>query len=292
MQKSPVQSTDNAPTKARITIFGVGAREAELMHFMRQKNMDGVEFYEVDEQHQAKDKKWQQAIQNLDMVIIVTSIGNDAISTALCIAQATKKIEILTIVIPTHPFSLEQQSSNKLAEGSIAKLCHAADSVISIPNQQALSMRSDLSDPGGMAQHQDIVLLTIKALTDLVFVDTDHIPDKCLLGIWLYDFIPIYKESNECRIGIGYADGDGRALVATRRAIDDHLLMKFLPYSKGWMINFTGGHDMTLQEIDEATTFVHDMAHEDANYAFGAIFDEKLDGKMRVTIAITGINFF
>jgi cell division GTPase FtsZ len=284
-QQSMIQLTTNEPLEARILVFGVGRKGTEFIQYMQQENMEGLKFHEVDEKDQTKEDDWQQIIRNLDMVIIVTSLGSSATSTSFCIAKTAHKLGILTVAVVTSPFAWEQQSYINLAQSSIVKLCRIVDSVISLSVQQVLSMISEFSFPDLMEQIQETAHLTIRAFTDLIFI-------QGLICVDFADVRIIFKESDEGRIGVGQASGDDRALISAHRAIDDHMLRKFLPYSKGVLINVTGGYDLALQEVDEAATIVREMAHKDSDIVFGAVLDEKLEGKIRVTIIASGINFF
>jgi cell division protein FtsZ len=306
--------------KPRITVIGVGGAGGNAVNNMILSHLEGVEFIvaNTDAQSMAQsrtDRRIQlganvtqglgagarpdigraaaeEAIEDIitqmqgsNMVFITAGMGGGTgTGAAPVIARAAREHGILTVGVVTKPFNFEGQHRMRLAESGIEELSQYVDTLIIIPNQNLFriaSERTTFADAFKMAD--DVLYSGVRGVTDLMIMPG-------LINLDFADIRTVMSEMGKAMMGTGEAEGEKRALDAAEAAINNPLLEDIsMKGARGVLINITGGMDMTLFEVDEAANRIRDEVDPDANIIFGSTFDDKLEGKMRVSVVATGI---
>ena len=181
------------------------------------------------------------------------------------------------------PFAFEGKRRMQQAEEGILELKEAVDTLIVIPNQKLLSyVGKQTSFTGAFAMVDDVLKQAVCSISDLIvtpgLINLDFADVKCIMG-----------SMGKALMGSGTATGDMRAVEAAQKAISSPLLDEAtVDGAKGILINITGGEDLTLMEVNEASMLIQENAHEDAHIIFGAVIDNQMEGEMRVTVIATG----
>ncbi len=307
--------------KPRITVIGVGGAGGNAVNNMIQSHLEGVEFIVANTDAQAMaqsrtDRRIQLGtnvtqglgagarpdigraaaeetldeiigqMQGSNMVFITAGMGGGTgTGAAPVIARAAREHGILTVGVVTKPFHFEGQHRMRLAEAGIEELSQFVDTLIIIPNQnlfRVASERTTFADAFKMAD--DVLYSGVRGVTDLMIMPG-------LINLDFADIRTVMSEMGKAMMGTGEAEGEKRALEAAEAAINNPLLEDIsMKGARGVLINITGGLDMTLFEVDEAANRIRDEVDADANIIFGSTFDEKLQGKMRVSVVATGID--
>jgi cell division protein FtsZ len=225
-------------------------------------------------------------MQGSNMVFITAGMGGGTgTGAAPVIARAAREHGILTVGVVTKPFNFEGQHRMRLAESGIEELTQYVDTLIIIPNQNLFriaSERTTFADAFKMAD--DVLYSGVRGVTDLMIMPG-------LINLDFADIRTVMSEMGKAMMGTGEAEGEKRALESAEAAINNPLLEDIsMKGARGVLINITGGLDMTLFEVDEAANRIRDEVDPDANIIFGSTFDEKLEGKMRVSVVATGID--
>jgi cell division protein FtsZ len=169
------------------------------------------------------------------------------------------------------------------ADDGIQELKDAVDTLIVIPNQKLLSyVGKQTSFTGAFSMVDDVLKQAVCSISDLIvipgLINLDFADVKCIMG-----------SMGKALMGSGTATGETRAVEAAQKAISSPLLDEAtVDGAKGILINITGGEDLTLLEVNEASMLVKENAHEDAHIIFGAVIDKQMAGEMRVTVIATG----
>lgn len=224
-------------------------------------------------------------IQGANMVFIAAGMGGGTgTGAAPVIARIAKEAGILTIGVVTKPFSFEGPNRTRIAEDGITELQQYVDTLIVIPNQNLFRLANESTTLADAFKMADNVLYSgVRGITDLMIMPG-------LINLDFADIRAVMSEMGKAMMGTGESDGDRRALDAAEAAISNPLLDDVsLKGAKGILINIMGGYDMTLYEVDEAANKIREEADADANIIFGSIFDERLNGKIRVSVVATGI---
>ncbi len=157
-----------------------------------------------------------------------------------------------------------------------------ADTVISIPNDRLLEVVERNASVVEAFQHADDILRQgVQGVTDLITVPG-------LINLDFADVRTIVHDAGTALLGIGVAGGENRAQAAADMAIHSPLLETSIEGARGLLLNITGGEDLTLYEVNEACGVISEAADDDANIIFGAVVDEKLEGKISITVVATG----
>ncbi|HWK46014.1 MAG TPA: cell division protein FtsZ [Stellaceae bacterium] len=310
-----------ADLKPRITVVGVGGAGGNAVNNMIRSNLIGCEFIvcNTDAQamtHSLADRKVQlgqattrglgagsrpdvgraaaeealeEILQHLagsNMVFITAGMGGGTgTGAAPVIARAARENGILTVGVVTKPFHFEGTHRMRLAESGIEEMQKFVDTLIIIPNQNLFRIaneRTTFADAFKMAD--DVLHSGVRGVTDLMVMPG-------LINLDFADIRAVMSEMGKAMMGTGEASGDKRALDAAEAAISNPLLDDVsMKGAKGVLINITGGLDMTLFEVDEAANRIRDEVDPEANIIFGSTFDEKLEGKMRISVVATGID--
>jgi cell division protein FtsZ len=223
-------------------------------------------------------------LEGADMVFITAGMGGGTgTGGAPVVGRIAREMGALTVGVVTKPFNFEGKKRRRQAEEGIAELQAAVDTVIVIPNQRLLetaARNTSMVDAFRMAD--DILLQAVRGISDLVTVHG-------LINLDFADVRTIMSEMGMAIMGSGTASGENRAIEAAQKAIRSPLLEDVsIAGAKGVLINITGNEDLSLFEVNEASTLIQEEAHEDANIIFGAVIDPEMGDEMRITVIATG----
>ncbi len=229
-------------------------------------------------------EKIKEHLKGAHMVFITCGLGGGTGTGASpVIAEISKELGSLTVAIATKPFAFEGKDRMRQAEQGVAQLKTRVDSLITIPNQRLFSI-------GG--KHMTIIEAFLKAdevLLNAVQSILDLIRGSGHVVVDFADVKTIMSERGMAIMGIGVATGENRAREAAQKAISSPLLEDISIHgARGVLINVTGDTNMTLHEVNEASTLIQEQAHEDAKIIWGLVYDDTMDGAMRITVIATG----
>ncbi|MDJ0849376.1 MAG: cell division protein FtsZ [Myxococcota bacterium] len=229
----------------------------------------------------------REALEGTDMVFVTAGLGGGTgTGAAPVVAEVAREVGALTVGVVTKPFLFEGRVRLKHAEKGLDELHQVVDTVITIPNQRLLALA------GKNTAMQDAFKLADEVLFNAVRGISDLITIHGLINLDFADVRTIMNEMGVALMGTGTAQGEDRAVEAARSAISSPLLEDLsIDGAHGVLINITGGADLTLYEVNEASTLIQEAAHEEANIIFGAVIDEDMpEGDMRVTVIATGLD--
>ena len=306
---------------ARIKVIGVGGGGGNAVNSMVGVGLDGVEFIVANTDLQALHAnrapvKLQigskltkglgagadpnvgrsaaledtdriiQVLDGADMVFVTTGLGGGTgTGAAPVIASLAAELGALTIAVVTKPFKFEGRRRQVQAERGLEALRDAVDTIITIPNERLLSI-IDRTTPltEAFATADDVLRQAIQGISDLILVPG-------LINLDFADVKAIMSGMGLAMMGTGVAEGQDRAVDAARRAISSPLLEgASVNGARGVIINVTGGPDLSLIEVSEASSIVQEAADQDANIIFGAVVDPALKGKVKITVIATGFD--
>jgi cell division protein FtsZ len=227
-----------------------------------------------------------QALSGADMVFVTTGLGGGTgTGAAPVIASLATELGALTIAVVTKPFKFEGQKRRRQAESGLEALRDAVDTVITIPNERLLSVIDrNTSMLDAFLTADDVLRQAIQGISDLILVPG-------LINLDFADVKTIMSGMGVAMMGTASADGPTRAIDAAQRAISSPLLEDTsVNGARGVIINVTGGADMSLVEVNEALTIIQESAHEDADIIFGAVVDDTLNGRIKITVIATGFD--
>jgi cell division protein FtsZ len=310
---------EHSHTGARIKVIGVGGGGSNAVNRMVQVGLEGVEFIVANTDVQALKAspapcKLQiggkltkglgagadpnvgrqaaledteailSALDGADMIFVTTGLGGGTgTGAAPVIASLASELGALTIAVVTKPFAFEGKKRQVQAERGLEALKDCVDTIITIPNQRLLSI-IDRATPltEAFATADDVLRQAIQGISDLILVPG-------LINLDFADVRTIMSGMGLAMMGTGVAEGPDRAMEAARRAISSPLLEgTSVNGSRGVIINVTGGSDLSLVEVSEASLIVQEAADEDANIIFGAVVDPTIKGKVKITVIATG----
>ena len=227
-----------------------------------------------------------QALSGADMIFVTTGLGGGTgTGAAPVIASLASELGALTVAVVTKPFRFEGRRRLAHADAGLEALRECVDTVITIPNERLLSIidrRTSLTDSFSLAD--DVLRQAIQGISDLILVPG-------LINLDFADVKTIMSGMGVAMMGTGTADGDNRAMHAAQKAIASPLLEdSSVNGARGVIINVTGGPDLSLMEVNEASCVIQEAAHEDANIIFGAVVDPSLTGKVKITVIATGFD--
>ena len=226
----------------------------------------------------------REMVEGADMVFITAGMGGGTgTGAAPIISRIAKEAGALTVGVVTKPFAFEGKRRMRQADEGIEELKNAVDTLIVIPNQKLLSyVGKQTSFTGAFSMVDDVLKQAVCSISDLIvipgLINLDFADVKCIMG-----------SMGKALMGSGTATGETRAIEAAQKAISSPLLDEAtVDGAKGILINITGGEDLTLLEVNEASMLVQENAHQDAHIIFGAVIDKQMEGEMRVTVIATG----
>jgi cell division protein FtsZ len=306
---------------AKILVIGVGGGGGNAVNTMIAGNLDGVEFVVANTDMQAleanlaphkirlgnaltkglgaganpdvgrraAEESMQQiadVIQGADMVFVTAGMGGGTgTGAAPVIAQVARECGALTVGVVTKPFGFEGKKRNKQAADGISRLESAVDTLIVIPNNRLLALVGQQTSMVEAFRKADSVLLNaVQGISDLMTVPG-------LINVDFADVRTIMNDMGRALMGTGIGSGKRRAIEAAEAAISSPLLEDVnIEGATGILINITGGPDLTLHEVNEASSLVQNAAHEDANIIFGSVIDPNLTDEVRITVIATGFD--
>jgi len=225
-----------------------------------------------------------EKLEGADMVFVTAGMGGGTgTGGAPVIAKIAKELGALTIGVVTRPFGFEGKKRSRHADQGIDELREAVDTLIVIPNQKLLSVSAEKTPLLETFKKADSVLLNaVKGISDLINI-------RGLINLDFADIRTVMASQGMALMGTGFATGENRAVEAATNAISSPLLENVsIDGAKGIIINVTGGPNLSLYEVNEASTLITEAADEDAEIIFGAVIDEKLTDEVRVTVIATG----
>jgi cell division protein FtsZ len=313
---------DQAATHgAKIKVVGVGGSGCNAVNTMIKMGLDGVEFITANTDRQALDAslaptklaigqeltkglgaganpeigrkaaledyaKISELLAGADMVFITAGMGGGTGTGAAAVfAKIAKEIGALTVGVVTKPFMFEGKKRMKHAMQGMAALRENVDSLIVIPNQRLLALAgTTLSMIDAFKKADEVLLNAVQGISDLI-------NNTGLINSDFADVKTIMQNKGMALMGIGYGEGEHRAVEAATNAISSPLLEDVsIDGATGIIINVTGGSNLKIHEINEATTLIMEAAHEDAEIIFGTVIDENMKDAVKVTVIATGLN--
>ena len=312
---------EEARSGARIKVIGIGGGGGNAVARMVQAGLSGVEFIVANTDAQALKNspapmKIQigrkltkglgagadpnvgrqaaledtdtliQALSGADMVFVTTGLGGGTgTGAAPVIASLATELGALTIAVVTKPFKFEGRKRSLQSDAGLNALRDAVDTVITIPNERLLSViERNTSMIAAFTTADDVLRQAIQGISDLILVPG-------LINLDFADVKTIMSGMGVAMMGTGVSEGDSRAMQAAQKAVSSPLLEDGSVHgARGVIINVTGGPDMSLMEVNEASCVIQEAAHEDANIIFGAVVDPNLDGKIKITVIATGFD--
>lgn len=304
---------------ARLKVVGVGGCGGNAVNTMIECGLEGVEFVAANTDSQALEKSMAnvkiqlgatltkglgaganpemgrnaaieskeqliEALRGADMVFVTAGMGGGTGTGAgPIVAEAAREAGALVVAVVTKPFSFEGTRKMKQAEEGLKKLRDVVDTVITIPNQRLLSVASkNTSLTDAFKKADEVLLQAVKGISDVITVPG-------LVNVDFADVKTIMSEMGQALMGSGVARGENRAAEAARKAISSPLLEDIsINGAKGVLINITGSSDLSIHDVHEASTLIHEEAHEEAHIIFGAVIDEDMGEEVRVTVIATG----
>jgi cell division protein FtsZ len=210
--------------------------------------------------------------------------GGTGTGAAPVIAEAARRAGILTVAVVTKPFAFEGTRRMRSAEQGIERLRQCADTVIVIPNQNLFRVadaKTTFADAFAMADR--VLYAGVGCITDLIVKEG-------LINLDFADVRSVMRDMGRAMMGTGEATGEGRARNAAEAAIANPLLDEAsMGGARGVLVSISGGPDMTLFEVDEAATRIREEVDADADIIVGAIFDQALEGRFRVSVVAAGL---
>lgn len=229
--------------------------------------------------------KIRQTLDGTDMVFLTAGLGGGTgTGGAPVVAQIAKEIGALTVAVVTKPFNFEGRQRMKTADKGIKELKETVDTIITIPNNRLLSLAAKKATFLEMLKKADDVLLyAVKGISDLITVPG-------LINLDFADVKTIMSEMGMALMGTGMSSGEDRATEAAQKAISSPLLEDVsIGGAKGVLMNISSGLDLTIDEVQEASSLIQKEAHEDANIIWGTVLDQSAGDELRVTVIATGI---
>ena len=307
--------------KPRILVLGVGGAGGNAINAMIESGLQGVEFVAVNTDAQdlknnkadakiqigmnltkglgagAKNDIGQAAadeslneiisyIQGSNMIFITAGMGGGTGTGAShVIARAAKELNILTVGVITLPFDYEGPKRMRRALEGWEQLKKHLDTSIVVPNQNLFKIANESTTfEQSFSLSNDVLKQGVQSVTDLMV-------RPGLINLDFADVETVMSSMGKAMMGTGEAEGENRATVATEMALNNPLIDDYsLRGAKGLLVNITGGKDITLFEVDQAVQKVRAEVDPEAELIFGAIKDESLNGKMRVSIVATALD--
>jgi len=231
-------------------------------------------------------ERLREVLSGADMVFITAGLGGGTgTGAAPVIAGLAKELGALTVAVVTKPFAFEGARRQKQAEEGVRELKTACDTLLVIPNQRLLSVvekGTPLTRAFGVAD--DILRQAVQGIADVITVPG-------LVNVDFADVRAIMTHMGRAVMGMGRARGEHRAVEAAQRAIASPLLEDgSIQGARGVLINITGGPDLSLHEVTEASSIVQEAADPDANIIFGSVINDQLEEDVLVTVIATGFD--
>ena len=313
---------DDPPiTGARIKVIGIGGGGGNAVNRMIESGIEGIEFVVANTDLQALKRsrapikiqlggrltkglgaganptigreaaledteKIIEVLEGADMVFVTTGLGGGTgTGAAPIVASLATELNALTVAVVTKPFHFEGRRRMQQAEQGLRELRECVDTVITIPNERLLhTVERGVSLGDSFKVADDVLRQAVQGISDLITVPG-------LINLDFADVKAIMAGMGLALMGAGRASGEHRAMEATQQAISSPLLEEAtIEGAKGVLINITGGPDLTLFEVNEASSIIREAADDDANIIFGAVIDETMRDEMKITVIATGFD--
>ncbi len=313
----PAASDDLRP---RITVIGIGGAGGNAIANMIAAEIEGVEFIVANTDAQALSTspaerriqlgpditgglgagarpevgkaaaeetvaEIEKALEGVNMCFIAAGMGGGTgTGAAPVIAEAARRMGVLTVGVVTKPFLFEGTRRMRAAEAGIDELQRHVDTLIVIPNQNLfLVAKAETTFKEAFQLADEVLQQGVRSITDLMVMPG-------LINLDFADVRSVMSEMGKAMMGTGEGEGENRALEAAEQAIANPLLDGVsMAGAKGVIISIIGGEDMRLLEVDEAANHIRELVDEDANIIWGSAFNPDLKGKIRVSVVATGI---
>ena len=310
---------ENVGQVAKIRIIGVGGGGCNAVNTMVSSHLEGVEFIVANTDLQALGNslattkiqlgakltkglgaganpevgrnatmedidKLRESLEGADMIFVTAGLGGGTgTGGAPVIAEIAKELGALTVAVVTKPFLFEGKKRQLAAERGLEELKRHVDTLITIPNQRLLNISDrSVSLLESFKKADEVLLHAAKSISDLITIPG-------LINLDFADVKTIMCEMGMAFMGMGVASGENKAIEATQKAITSPLLEDIsISGARGLLINITGGTDLTLHEVNDASTLIQEEADADANIIFGAVIDPKMENEVRITVIATG----
>jgi len=307
-------------SSAKIKVFGVGGAGGNALNNMIAAGLKGVDFVSTNTDKQALDvssclnklqlganlthglgsgadpekgamaaeesvEAIRAAAEDSDMVFITAGMGGGTGTGASpIIARESKNLGALTVGVVTKPFDFEGDTRMKTAMRGIEALKKEVDTLLVIPNQRLKALgNKDTSFLELMKKADDVLLYAVKGISDLIMIPG-------FINLDFADVRKVMEKMGTAIMGTGIASGENKAIEASQTAINSPLLEDIsIDQAKGVLINITGSTKMSMDEISEASTFIKDEVHANAEIIWGMVFDETMGDEIRITVIATGI---
>jgi len=318
-RRQPVFELEEEREAAKIKVIGLGGGGSNAVNRMIGAEFTGVEFIVANTDSQAlraspaaikiqlgarltaglgagsdpeigrsaaiEDReRLQTVLEGADMVFVTAGLGGGTgTGSAPVVAAVAKELGILTVAVVTKPFIFEGRKRAQQAETGLLELRQVVDTLIAIPNQRLLAV-VDRGTPllEAFKVADSVLLQAVQGISDLILVPG-------LINLDFADVRTIMSGMGMALMGAGVGRGEHRALDAAQKAVASPLLDETsIEGAKGILINFTGGSDLSIHEVEEAARVVQEAAHEEANIIFGAVIDPALEDEVRITVIATG----
>ncbi len=305
---------------ANIKVVGVGGAGNNAVNRMIESGIEGIEFIAVNTDAQAlftskaqtrinigrattrglgaganpdigkkaaeeSSEELKQVLSGADMVFITCGLGGGTgTGAAPVIAEIAKGLGALVVGVVTKPFAFEgQQRTNKAFDG-FESLKSKVDTLITIPNDKILSI-IDKKTPLLEAFHvaDEILKQGVQGVSELI-------THPGLINVDFADVRSVMENAGSALMGIGYGSGENRGIEAARAAIESPLLELSINGAKGLLLNITGGSDLSMFEVDEASRLIKELCDPNANIIFGTSIDERYTGEIKITVIATGFS--
>lgn len=315
------RSDDIVPSSvAKIKVIGVGGGGCNAVNRMIASDLAGVDFWSINTDAQALTNvsthsrlqigqkltrglgaggnpaigqkaaeesrdEIAASIEQSDLVFITAGMGGGTgTGAAPIVAEVAKEIGALTVGVVTRPFTFEGKRRTSQAEEGIAALQSRVDTLIIIPNDKLLSVISEQTPvQEAFRVADDILRQGVQGISDIITIPG-------LVNVDFADVRAIMADAGSALMGIGVGSGKSRAREAAMAAISSPLLESSIDGAKGVVFNITGGHDLTLHEVNGAAEIIYEAVDPNANIIFGAVLDERLQGEVRITVIATGFS--
>lgn len=309
---------NEAENAARIIVVGIGGAGNNAVNRMIDENIEGVEFIGINTDKQALqfckaptlmqigekltkglgagakpevgEKAAEEnadditnAFKGADMVFVTCGMGGGTgTGAAPVVAKIAKDLGILTVGVVTKPFGFEGKQRMTNALNGIDNLKNMVDTLVVIPNDKLLEIVDRrITMPDALKRADEVLQQAVQGITDLI-----NVPG--LINLDFADVQTVMTGKGIAHIGIGYANGDDKALEAVKQAIQSPLLETTIEGASHVIINISG--DISLIEANEAASYVQELAGEDANIIFGAMYDDSVQDEASITVIATGLD--
>jgi len=228
----------------------------------------------------------RDSLQGADMVFLAAGMGGGTGTGGTpIVAQVAQEMKALTVGVVTLPFNFEAKRRRKVANGGVTELRDHVDTLIVVPNENLFSIinrRTPMTEAFGFAD--DVLRQGVQGISDLITRDG-------LVNLDFADVRSVMANKGKAVMGTGLASGENRARHAAEQALHSPLLNdNTIDGARGILINVVGGLMMGMQEVEEASTFIKEHGHKDAEIIWGAAINPDFEDQMMITVIATGFD--